>query len=70
MRILVVLSVFGPRKIKPIKANLRFTAENAEFAELVNNNSLSFLSAVFANSAVNLKKQSQFSKRHNGHKYL
>ena len=55
----MVLSGFGHEKTKPIKPNLCFTAENAEFAELLNNNVLSYFSAVFANSAVNLKKQSQ-----------
>jgi len=59
----VVLSGFGHEKTNPIKPNLCFTAENAEFAELLNNNVLSYFSAVFANSAVNLKKQSQFSKK-------
>jgi hypothetical protein len=33
MDILVIFSVFGGGKTKPIKANFSFTAENAEFAE-------------------------------------
>jgi hypothetical protein len=37
------------------KANLNFTAENAEFAALLNKNTFSYFSAVFANFAVNEK---------------
>jgi len=57
MEVLMVFSGFWHEKTNPIKPNLCFTAENAEFAELLNNNVLSYFSAVFANSAVNLKKQ-------------
>ena len=47
----------GGEKTKPNKANFNFTAENAEIAELIN--IISSFSAVLANSAVDLKKQSQ-----------
>ena len=63
MEILVILAVLGGEKTKPIKPNLCFTAETAEFAEFLNNNVLSYFSAIFANSAVNLKKQRQKSKK-------
>ena len=57
MEVFVIFGGFWRRKTKPIKPNLCFTAENAEFAELLNNNVLSYFSAIFANSAVNLKKK-------------
>ena len=53
MEIFVFLGGFGRLKTKPNKAKLYFTAENAEFAELLNKNTFSVFSAVLANSAVN-----------------
>jgi len=45
------------KKQSQFKANLSFTAEDAEIAELIN--IISSFSAVLASSAVDLKKQNQ-----------